>query len=106
MLESFAFERVLKIGDAFSTGVQSLSAILAGGKFATDALFLVLVGPMDDLVCLFSNDFALHLRGRHYATREWGRVHGCRNPSRSYGLADLSFGSRPRHASFQGGALG
>ena len=74
MLESFAFERILKIGDAYSEGVFSLSAILAGGKYATDALFLVLVGPMDDLailypsvsLCTFVDDITLHVWGDSY----------------------------------------
>ena len=48
-----------------------MSAILTGGKFATDALFLVLVGPTDDLVCSFPtispctfvDDITLHVSG-------------------------------------------
>ena len=36
VLEAFEFTRVLKLGSALSEGILTLSAILAGGSFATD----------------------------------------------------------------------
>ena len=50
VLEAFAFARRLVINTALSEATVTLSAILAGGSFATDALFIVLVGPCDALL--------------------------------------------------------
>ena len=53
VLEAFAFTSVLKRGNAFAEGIETLSAILAGGGFATDALFLALCGVSLVTSCLF-----------------------------------------------------
>ena len=50
VLEAFAFARRLVINAALSEATVTLSAILAGGSFATDALFLVLIEPCDALL--------------------------------------------------------
>ena len=50
VLEAFAFARRLVFNGALSEATVTLSAILAGGSFATDALFIVLVGPCDALL--------------------------------------------------------
>ena len=71
VLESFAFARLLSLSGAVSEAVHTLSAILAGGSFATDALFVVLVLPCDELVlehpgadlCLFVDDLTIHVVG-------------------------------------------
>ena len=71
VLESFAFARLLTLGRAVADAVHTLSAILAGGNFATDALFVVLVCPCDGLVlehpgadlCLFVDDLTIHATG-------------------------------------------
>ena len=72
-LESFAFVRRLMLSGAVADGVSTLSAVLAGGGFATDALFIVLVRPCDELlvepsvgnlsICLFVDDLTLHVTG-------------------------------------------
>ena len=72
ILESCAFVRFLSFGGAFADGIHTLSAILAGGSFATDLLFIVLVGPCDTLaaslktgdLCLFVDDLTLHTWGQ------------------------------------------
>ena len=53
-----------------SEAVATLSAILAGSSFATDALFLVLIGPCDHLaashqveLCLFVDDLTIDAVG-------------------------------------------
>ena len=56
------------MGGAVAQPVFTLSAILAGSSFATDALFIVLVFVCDELViehpqtdlCLFVDDLTLH----------------------------------------------
>ena len=56
---------------AVTEPVQTLSAILAGGGFATDALFLVMSGVCDKVLiehpstelCLFVDDLTLHATG-------------------------------------------
>ena len=56
---------------AVSEPVSTLSAILAGGGFATDAMFIMLVKPCDTLarelpdaeMCLFVDDLAVHIVG-------------------------------------------
>jgi ribonuclease HI len=71
ILETFAFARRLILNGAVSEAVSTLSAILAGGGYATDALFVVLVGPCDELViehpaaslCLFIDDLTVHATG-------------------------------------------
>ena len=50
VLEAFAFARRLVVNTALSEATLTLSAILAGGSFATDALFIVLIGPCDVLL--------------------------------------------------------
>ena len=52
MLESFAFARVITAQGVVTDPVHTLSAILAGGSFATDALFMVLMGKCDDLLVM------------------------------------------------------
>ena len=71
VLESFAFARMLSWKGAVAEEVHTLSAILAGGSFATDALYIVLIWPCDELVfenpradlCLFVDDLTLHVEG-------------------------------------------
>ena len=71
ILESFAFDRRLKCGGAYSEAFETKSAILAGGGYATDALFMILVDPCDMLIqtfpsadiCLFVDDLTIHVRG-------------------------------------------
>ena len=46
-LEAFAMKRRLTMQGAVSAPVETLSAILAGGSFATDALFMLMLGPCD-----------------------------------------------------------
>ena len=70
-LEASAFSRVLKLGKAFADPIDTLSAILAGGSFATDCLFLVLAEPLDELCSifpqaepmLFVDDVTIHVSG-------------------------------------------
>ena len=67
-LEAFAFARRLVIAGSYSGVVKTLSAILAGGSFATDAMYIVLIGPCDQLkhenpqadLCLFIDDLTIH----------------------------------------------
>ena len=71
ILESFSFARRLKCNGIYSDEFHTLSAILAGGGYATDALFLVLADPCDALlrrfpgtdICLFVDDLTIHARG-------------------------------------------
>ena len=71
VLETFAFARRLLLHGAVSEAVDSLSAILAGGGFATDAMFLVLIKPCDTMMkqidsidlCLFIDDLTIHVVG-------------------------------------------
>ena len=70
-LESCACARRLILSGAVSEAVLTLSAILAGGSFATDALLVVLIGPCDELaleypsadLCLFVDDLTIHVTG-------------------------------------------
>ena len=72
-LEAFSFARVLVLGGACADPVVTLTAILAGGSFATDAIYMVLVEPCDTMIqenpradmdlCLFVDDIALHVVG-------------------------------------------
>ena len=49
-LEAFAAARTVVVGHAFADPVQSRSALVAGGSFATDCLFLVLADPCDSIL--------------------------------------------------------
>ena len=70
-LETFSFARRLMLDGAISEPVKTLSAILAGGGFATDAMFITLVKPCDTLaadmpeseLCLFVDDMTVHVVG-------------------------------------------
>ncbi len=78
VLESFSLARHLVYAGAFAEAVWTLSAVLAGGGFATDCLFLVLVQPIDDWliaypmasVCLFADDINAHIIGSHSVVAE------------------------------------
>ena len=69
ILEAFAFARRLSISGAVSDAVATLSAVLAGGTFATDALYMVMIMPCDRLIeedptielCLFVDDLTLQV---------------------------------------------
>ena len=71
ILEACAFARHLVFQGAVAEAVWSLSAILAGGSFATDLLFIIMVGPCDRIastittgdLCLFVDDLTLHVWG-------------------------------------------
>ena len=70
-LEAFAMDRRLTMRGAVADSVWTLSAIVAGGAFATDLLFLLMIGPCDHLLvehpglelCLFVDDLTLHATG-------------------------------------------
>ena len=74
-LEAFAMARRLTMLGVVTEPVLTLSAVLAGGAFATDALFLLMVGPCDRLLvehpgiepCLFVDDLTLHAMGQREA---------------------------------------
>ena len=74
-LEAFSFARRLVLAGACSDPVHTLSAILAGGSFATDAMFIVLMGPCDQLLvehpqaslCLFVDDLTIHVQAANEA---------------------------------------
>ena len=51
-LEIFSFGRVLNLDQAIALPVRSLSAILAGSRFATDILYLTLLEPCDRIQAL------------------------------------------------------
>ena len=71
VLETFAFTRRLFLHGAVADAVDTLSAILAGGGFATDAMPIVLIKPCDTLtrelsdpdLCLFVDDLTIHVVG-------------------------------------------
>ena len=71
VLEACAFARHLVFQGAVAEAVWSLSAILAGGSFATDMLFIIMVRPCDQIaasiksgdLCLFVDDLTLHVWG-------------------------------------------
>ena len=77
VMEVFSFTRRLMLSGAVSDPVDTLSAILAGSGFATDAMFIVLVKPCDTLVkefptsdlCLFVDDLTLHAIGTEGAVQ-------------------------------------
>ena len=68
--QAFSAARILIDRGAVGESVHTLSAILAGGSFATDCLFLVLSEPCDRVLqhnevslSLFVDDIALHATG-------------------------------------------
>ena len=71
VLEACAFVRVLCFNGATTDGVYTLSAILAGGGAAQEALLLVLLTPVDRLVeahpmsmfLLYVDDLGVHSAG-------------------------------------------
>ena len=87
MLESFAFARVITAQCLVTDPAHTLSAILAGGSFATDALFMVFMGKCDDLLvmhwtaelCLFVDDLTIHVTGteNHVADELTATVDDC-----------------------------
>ena len=74
-LESFSFARRLMLDGAVSDPVSTCTAILAGGGFATDAMFIVLLKPCDTIarslptadLCLFVDDLTIHVVGSESA---------------------------------------
>ena len=70
-LEAFSLLRRLVIGGACSEPISTLSAILAGGSFATDCMYIILIDPCDLLLeehpeaglCLFVDDITIHEQG-------------------------------------------
>ena len=77
VLETFSFSRRLLMDGAVSAPVDSLSAIPAGGRFATDAMLIILIRPCDTLVrsflaadiCLFVDDISVCVVGREAAVQ-------------------------------------
>ena len=49
VLELFSFDRTLTFAGVVADAVSSLSAILAGSRFATDILYLVVLQPCDKI---------------------------------------------------------
>ena len=49
-LEAFAAARTVVVGHAFADAVTSLSALVAGGSFATDCIFRVIADPCDSIL--------------------------------------------------------
>jgi len=49
-LEAFAAARTVVVNGAFVEPIETLSALVAGGSYATDCLFLVLAGPCDEIL--------------------------------------------------------
>ena len=49
-LEAFAAARTVVVNGACADPVRTLSALVAGASYATDCLFLVLVGPCDQML--------------------------------------------------------
>ena len=49
-IEAFAAARTVVVNGACAEPIDTLSALVAGGSFATDCLFLVLVGPCDAIL--------------------------------------------------------
>ncbi len=68
ILEAFSFARCVTMLGAYADVVYTCSAILAGGCYATDALFVVLMDVCDTLLlcnpgaslCLYVDDLSLH----------------------------------------------
>ena len=68
-LEAFSFARRLTYMGAVADPITTLSSILAGGAFATDALFVIMSGVCDQILlespeaslCLFVDDLTLHV---------------------------------------------
>ena len=76
-MEVFAFTRRLMLSGAVSEPVETLSAILAGSGFATDAMLIILIKPCDTIarelpagdVRLFVDDLTVHVVGTQEAVR-------------------------------------
>ena len=49
-LEAFPAARTVVVNNAFADPVSTLSALVAGGSYATDCLFVVLAGPCDSIL--------------------------------------------------------
>ena len=49
-IEAFAAARTVVVNGACADPINTLSALVAGGSFATDRLFLVLAGPCDTIL--------------------------------------------------------
>ena len=72
MLESCAFARSLVLNRAIAEPIHTLSAVLAGGSFATDLLFIIMIEPCDKLLidhpavglCLFVDDLTFDVQGQ------------------------------------------
>ena len=70
-LEAFSLTRRLVFRGAVADPIQTYSSILAGGSFATDALFMVMSGVCDRILvenpgvnlCLFVDDLTVHVEG-------------------------------------------
>ena len=70
-LEAFTFARRLMLSGVVAEPIHTLSAILAGGAFATDSLFLIMSGVCDRVLiehpevslCLFVDDLTIHCTG-------------------------------------------
>ena len=72
ILESFAFARYVAVGKAVAAPIYTLSAILAGGSFATDSLLVVLAPVVLALLekypvraTLWVDDLSMHAYGSH-----------------------------------------
>ena len=71
VLETFALGRRLVLDKAVAPVVRTLSAVLAGGSFATDALFMILARTCDGMIvehpsvdlCVFVDDITLSVSG-------------------------------------------
>ena len=71
VLESCAFARHLVMNRAIAEPILSLSAVLAGGSFATDLLLIIMIEPCDKLLvehphvglCLFVDDLTIDAQG-------------------------------------------
>ena len=71
IMEVFALARRLVLDQAVSDPIVTLSAVLAGGTFATDALFMLLIGPCDEILiehpgielCTFVDDLTISCVG-------------------------------------------
>ena len=71
VMEIFALARRLVLDQAVSDPILTLSAILAGGTYATDALYMLLLGPCDRILieyprldlCTFVDDLTLSCMG-------------------------------------------
>ena len=77
-LEAFSFARRLMLDGAVSAPVDTLSAILAGGGFATDAMLIALIKPCDTIakelpaadICLFVDDLNVLVVGKEEVVKD------------------------------------